>query len=236
MALQPREPFSTDGSVDTLQGGRVRLRDLPGKKLGERKDVQGGAPNPFNVLKEFAYHLAKATAIAIAPATAAVVVSVGMWVGSAVPGINTARSNLINKEATYLDGLRSTQSLLTELESLGAPSDQLQVVYFAYSDAEGSERRRMADTYLGVLVDQVADARMRRGDAAQRLAPLIARNSAARREAANSYRAWLDVLATPRGRMALWFGLVSGPDEGMEIYDRPHPRAKENAEEAAEAE
>lgn len=231
MALQPHDSHrqtpgpSVDGSVDTLAGARVRLEDLPGKKAAKRIKVDRSGPNPFNVVGEFLYHLTRAAAIAILPATVAVGATVSMWVGSAVPGINAARSEVFTRETEYLVSLSSSQPLLNELESLGAPSDQLQVVYFAYTDAEGDDRRIMADTYLGILVDQATDARIRRGEAANRIAPMIAQASAARRKASEDYKAWVELLNTPRGRIAAWLGLVSTPSPGMEVYLRSHPRA-----------
>ena len=82
----------------------------------------------------------------------------------------------------------------------------------------------MADTYLGVLVDQVLDARIRRGQSADAVGKLIGPVNTARRQASAAYTQWTDLLASPRGRMATWLGLVSQPSLGMAVYERKHPR------------
>jgi hypothetical protein len=196
---------------------------VPGKR-GARQVRVPKQGLQFNVLREFTYHLARAALLAVVPGFVAISATFTMFVMSALPPINSARSEVINSEVDYFNALRGTEPVLSELEQLGAPSDQIQVVYFSFIDAEGDEARRMADTYLGVLIDQGMEARSRAGPGANRIPMLLGPANSARRRAGQAYQQWTTLLAAPSGRLALWFGLVQPPTIGMMVYQREHPR------------
>jgi hypothetical protein len=131
------------------------------------------------------------------------------------------------REAEYHKLLDASQAVIAELGALGAPGPQLEVVYFSYADAKDDQARPLADTYLGVLADQIETVRtVQGGEAAERLPLMIKPTSAARRQTAAAYEDWTALLETPRGRLAVLFGMVSAPSAGMGVYERTHPRQK----------
>ncbi|MEZ4238903.1 MAG: hypothetical protein R3F59_22685 [Myxococcota bacterium] len=131
----------------------------------------------------------------------------------------------MSAELTYHEALKDTAPVLDELADQGAPADQVQIVYFAFADArDPDEARRLADTYLGVLTDEVARAHERHPDD-EDLPPLMAPIDEARLHTHAAYARWSALLASPRGRLARAFGLIGAPTPGMGVYARPHPRS-----------
>ncbi|MEQ1502126.1 MAG: hypothetical protein ABMB14_07835 [Myxococcota bacterium] len=233
---RPREQSQTPmngGTVETFPEriGEVRLEDMPGNRRAATdrvyREPQKGLG--FNVITGFFYNLMRAFVLAVVPTILALCFTVAAWVGSVVPGINSARSEVLTRESDFHRTLDGTQPLLAELAALGAPAEQLEVIYFAYADAKPDEARMMADTYLGVLVDQVEQAQQSNPGAGERLPMMLAPVNSTRRRTGVAYQRYLELLHTPRGRIAAGLHLVSSPTTGMALYERVHPRAEQSS-------
>ena len=203
----------------------MRLVDLDGTLRGAPGRIDRPIRIEFDFLGVLLFNLMRAIVFGVLPGTAMMAATVGAWVMTAVPGLRQARRDTLSAEADYHQELRHTQPVLTELAALGAPSESLETVYFAFADARGDEARTAADRYLGLLSDQIDLVEDPTGERTGEAARLLGPASSARAKTSAAYLDWQARTHTANGRVAVWLRLVPEPTGAMAIYDRPHPRS-----------
>ena len=229
MREQLGEEFEGDEPSETLDSaGNTFREDLPTLR-GAPDRLERPIRLEYNVVGELIRNLIKATLFAVFPASVMVTSTIALWALASVPPIRSAQSATYGAEADYHEALRGTEQVIGELTALGAPTREVEGVYFAFTDASGDETRELADIYLGVLADQLEV--LGRGDedttapVRRLLAPVVAR----RAETSVAYQVWVERVSTYRGRLAVALRAVKPPPAAMALYERPHPRAPEPA-------
>jgi hypothetical protein len=212
-----------DGSLSDELRPR-RLKRLPGDK--------GGTPLPptqreqidFHFWRTLARNLALVSLLAGIPMTVALGLTLSFWLASGIPALHAARLATVTAEDEYHRELRSSQPLIQALASLGSPREQVEAMYFAFEDAPSDLQRRLADQYLGTLVDQLNVVADTPSELPMQARSLLQPALAARGRTHEAYVGWKALVDTPQGwaLTALW--VVAPPSAGMEVYERPNTR------------
>ena len=179
-----------------------------------------GRPEEFNFLRTLLHNLIRTTLIAVVPSTLIVVVGVSMWLSTGIRPLKEAANAMYTAETNYFATLMQCQPAMSELGARGAPTGEIEVVYFAFIDSPPEEKAHHGDVLLQVLYDQAEAVRVTHGDAG-RTYDLLRPSTQARNRATLAYHAWVEVTKKAASRFAVWFNLGPAPTEAHQRYSRP---------------
>lgn len=175
----------------------------------------------------FARNLTRALMVGIIPATVVLALGTGAWIMSGVPPIRAAASATYTAEHDYHAALKQSQRLLTELAAVGTPVGALEPAWFAFAEAPQAERAEAADRFMLVLIDEVKEARVVRGEESSHLVVLLTDATRARRRASVAWHDWTDRTSSMRGRTAVLLGLAKMPHPDLARYEQPLPEGRD---------
>lgn len=218
------EEISVTGSLRGRTPLPAHTKNLPGARLNPQERAERKSDFEYDFFRRVIRNLLLASVIALIPAMLAFGSAFFMWVSSGLPAINAARAETTALEDQYYEALRASQPLLGVLDSLGAPREQIESVYFSFEDANPANQRELADKYLILLIDQVNLVATTPAAGSLRAHTMIRPAVEARSRTSEAYRAWETLLQTPKGKIITMLWLSTPPSPGMAVYNNPSVR------------
>lgn len=190
------------------------LEDSLGSSIDETR-VQGTAS--FDPFRTFALSLARFGLLGAFIAMVLFVGGIALWIIQGAAPVRQAAQDLATAESAYFAALNQSQPVIQQLAVLGAPSDHLETVYFAYVDASRADRPAQADVLLQVMQDQAATARSM-GQPTDEVYRALYPASQARAQVSDAYRAWVTALEPLPARLAVALGMARTPSPRIHRY------------------
>ncbi|MEN0067875.1 MAG: hypothetical protein AAGA48_37445, partial [Myxococcota bacterium] len=178
-----------------------------------------------DLFKSFTFTLLRFAALSSIIVSGLLTVGAVMWISAGARPVREAAREMASAEDTWFATLNQTQPVIHELSIRGAPSGDLETVYFAFYDAKLAHKAENADVLLQVMQDQTVAVRAM-GHDTRHIFTMLSPSTQARSNASVAYHKWVEVMNRPNSRIAVMLGMAPRPEPRLERYERA-PRAVE---------
>jgi len=177
----------------------------------------------FNPFTAFVFSLLRFAALGLFISAALAAGAFTIWVANGAGPVREAARATYTAEDNWFATLTQTQPVIHELNARGAPRDDLETVYFAFSDATEADRALNGDALLQTLQGQAVAVRAM-GHDINPILNLLQPVSTARLAVADHYQAWVAATKPLSAQIAILLRIAPTPPERLEIYDSsPQP-------------
>lgn len=171
----------------------------------------------YNLLASLIRNLIRTTFIAFVPTVLVAATMTGVWLSTGIRPVTEAAKEMRSAQSNWFAALQQAHPVINELGVQGAPTGEVEKVYFAFVDATDEDKPHQADILLQVLQDQAETMRATTGDA-DRVFELLYPVKQSRFEVTRTYERWLEAMRPPASRAAVILGLAPKPEESDARY------------------